>query len=82
MSVRITAQAVARETEVELTFRPNVINETPNRASPCHGHGATTSKPILGEISVARFATANKLRCPTKIKNQSRRESMRRAAFR
>jgi hypothetical protein len=32
MSVRITAQAVTRETEVELTFRPNVINETPNRA--------------------------------------------------
>jgi len=24
MSVRITAQAVTRETEVELTFRPNV----------------------------------------------------------
>jgi hypothetical protein len=33
MSVRITARAVTRETEVELTFRPNVSNETPNRAS-------------------------------------------------
>jgi hypothetical protein len=33
MSVRITAQAVTRRTEVKLTFRPNVINETPNRAS-------------------------------------------------
>jgi len=48
--VRITAQAVTRKTEVELTFRPNVINGTPNRASPRHGHGATTSKPILGWV--------------------------------
>jgi hypothetical protein len=40
MSVRITAQAVTRETEVELTFRSNVINVTPNRAFTRHGHGA------------------------------------------
>jgi hypothetical protein len=31
---------VTRETEVELTFRFNVINKTPNRAFIRHGHRA------------------------------------------
>jgi len=68
---------MTRKTEVQPTFRLNLIDETPKPLGST-SHGVTANKPILEEISIARWAAA----CQAGLLHDSSRSNSFRLGYR